>query len=69
MEARVCEYENSRDGHFIVDHHPDARTVWLVGGGSGHGFKHGPALGETVAGLVLDDKSPDPFFSLARRGM
>lgn len=67
VEARVCQYENSRDGHFIVDRHPGAPTAWLVGGGSGHGFKHGPALGEMVAGLVLDDKPPDPFFSLARR--
>jgi glycine/D-amino acid oxidase-like deaminating enzyme len=69
VEARVCQYENSRDGHFIVDRHPGARNVWLVGGGSGHGFKHGPALGEMVAGLVLDGRSPDPFFSLGRRGL
>ena len=69
VEARVCQYENSRDGHFIVDRHPGAPAVWLVGGGSGHGFKHGPAIGEMVAGLVLDDKPPDPFFSLGRRGI
>ncbi len=69
LEARVCQYENTPDEHFIVDRHPGAGNVWLVGGGSGHGFKHGPALGEMVAGLVLDDKSPDPFFSLARPGI
>ena len=40
--------------------------MWLVGGGSGHGFKHGPALGEKVAELVLGEKSPEAFFSLAR---
>jgi len=32
--------------------------VWLVGGGSGHGFKHGPALGEYVAGRVLGAACP-----------
>jgi sarcosine oxidase len=40
--------------------------VWIVGGGSGHGFKHGPALGEMVAGLVIEQKDADPFFRLAR---
>src|SRR5205807_1680421 len=39
VEARVCQYENSPDEHFIVDRHPRADHVWLVGGGSGHGFK------------------------------
>ncbi len=66
VESRVCQYENSPDGHFIVDRHPGAAAVWLVGGGSGHGFKHGPAIGEMVADLVLDGKAPDPSFSLPR---
>jgi glycine/D-amino acid oxidase-like deaminating enzyme len=66
VEARVCQYENSPDEHFIVDRHPAAANVWLVGGGSGHGFKHGPALGELVARLVLSDGTPDPQFRLSR---
>jgi glycine/D-amino acid oxidase-like deaminating enzyme len=66
VEARVCQYENSPDEHFIIDRHPAAANAWLVGGGSGHGFKHGPALGELVARLVLGDGSPDPVFRLSR---
>lgn len=66
LEARVCQYEESRDGHFIVDKHPGLDNVWLVGGGSGHGYKHGPALGERVAQLVLGERRIDPFFSLGR---
>jgi glycine/D-amino acid oxidase-like deaminating enzyme len=66
--AEVCQYEASPDAHFIIDRHPAAPNVWIVGGGSGHGFKMGPALGEMMAGLVLDDASPDPAFSLARFG-
>src|SRR5207248_10597229 len=66
VEARVCQYENSPDEHFIVDRHPAAANAWLVGCGSGHGFKRGPALGELVAGLVLADASPDPQFRLSR---
>jgi glycine/D-amino acid oxidase-like deaminating enzyme len=53
LESRVCQYENSPDGDFIIDRHPDAANVYVVGGGSGHGYKLGPALGEYVASLVL----------------
>lgn len=49
VESRVCPYENSEDGNFIFERHPEANNVWFLGGGSGHGFKHGPALGELVA--------------------
>jgi sarcosine oxidase len=53
VESRVCQYENTSNGDFLIDRHPDCENVWLVGGGSGHGFKHGPSLGEYVAALVL----------------
>jgi len=66
VETRVCQYEQTPDGHFIVDRHPAAANVWLLGGGSGHGFKHGPALGEMMAELVLKDREADPLFRVAR---
>jgi len=66
VESRVCQYENSTDQHFILDNHPEAQNVWIVGGGSGHGFKHGPALGEMVSNAVLGMKSPPPEFQLDR---
>ena len=66
VETRVCQYENSPDHDFLVDRHPRAGNAWLVGGGSGHGFKHGPALGELVAQNVLGEKPVEPLFSYAR---
>jgi monomeric sarcosine oxidase len=66
LEARVCQYEQSPDEHFIIDRHPAAANAWIVGGGSGHGFKHGPAVGELVARLVLTGAAPDAQFKLAR---
>lgn len=66
VEARVCQYENSRDGHYILDRHPQAENVWLLGGGSGHGYKVGPALGEMAAEVVLGKRAPEPFFQLKR---
>jgi glycine/D-amino acid oxidase-like deaminating enzyme len=66
VESRVCQYEQSPDSHFIIGRHPHAANVWIAGGGSGHGFKHGPALGEMMCGLVMDAKEPDPMFDLRR---
>lgn len=64
LETRVCQYENTSNGDFLIDRHPEWENVWLVGGGSGHGFKHGPALGEYVAGLLLTGGATDPRFTL-----
>ena len=66
IEARVCQYENSPDGHLILDRHPEAANVWIAGGGSGHGFKMSPALGEHMAGCVLGTAEPEPKFSIRR---
>jgi glycine/D-amino acid oxidase-like deaminating enzyme len=60
VDTKVCQYENSVDEHFIVDRHPAFENAWIVGGGSGHGYKHGPMLGEYVANRVTGhDKSPE----------
>lgn len=69
VETRVCQYENTPNGDFLIDRHPDFANVWLVGGGSGHGFKHGPALGEYVAGKVTQaDADTEPRFALSAEG-
>jgi monomeric sarcosine oxidase len=66
IETRVCQYEQTPDSHFIIDRHPMAANAWIVGGGSGHGFKHGPAVGEMVAELILKDREADATWRLAR---
>jgi len=66
LESRVCQYENSIDHNFILDRHPEAENVWIVGGGSGHGFKHGPVIGEIVADAVLGSKAPPSEMGLGR---
>jgi sarcosine oxidase len=64
--SEVCQYESTPDSHFIIDRHPNDPRVWIAGGGSGHGFKMGPVVGEMVASLVLGDATSDPRFALAR---
>ena len=67
-EARVCQYENSSNGDFLIDRLPDMANVVLVGGGSGHGFKHGPEVGRAAAALVLSGTArAEPRLSLATK--
>jgi sarcosine oxidase len=67
LDAHVCQYENTHNGDFIIDRHPVIENLWIVGGGSGHGFKHGPAVGRYVAALVDGDATVEPRFSLAAK--
>ena len=61
-----CFYTLSPDEHFIIDRHPELSNAWIAGGGSGHGFKFGPALGERIAAIVLGERQTDAMFALAR---
>jgi sarcosine oxidase len=71
VETRVCQYESTSNGDFLIDQHPDFTNVWLVGGGSGHGFKHGPSVGEYVTARVMQSSAAEnevaPRFSLATK--
>jgi sarcosine oxidase len=67
LESRVCQYENTSNGDLLIDRHPALENVWIVGGGSGHGFKHGPTVGEYVAAMIGGAGTPEPRFSLATK--
>lgn len=62
--SEVCQYENSDNGHLLIDRHPAWANSWIVGGGSGHGFKHGPAVGRYVADLALGTGRAEAAFAL-----
>ncbi|HEY6962649.1 MAG TPA: FAD-dependent oxidoreductase [Gaiellaceae bacterium] len=65
--ARVCQYDLTADTHFLVDRHPEHAGWWLVGGGSGHGFKHGPALAEYVADCIEGKREREAFHARGAR--
>jgi glycine/D-amino acid oxidase-like deaminating enzyme len=69
LESRVCQYENTSNGDFLIDRHPDLSNVWLAGGGSGHGFKHGPFVGEYLASQIFGKGRPEPRFWLKSKGV
>jgi glycine/D-amino acid oxidase-like deaminating enzyme len=65
--AEVCQYENSSNGDFLIDVHPTLNNVLLVGGGSGHGFKHGPEVGRYAAGRLMGSVKAEARFSLVTK--
>jgi glycine/D-amino acid oxidase-like deaminating enzyme len=65
--AEVCQYENSSSGDFLIDIHPQLGNVLLLGGGSGHGFKHGPEVGRYAAARLFGAVKEEPRFSLATK--
>jgi sarcosine oxidase len=71
VETRVCQYENTSNGDFLIDRHSQIENVWLVGGGSGHGFKHGPSVGQYVMQQLTARMEPvknsEPRFSLTTK--
>jgi len=66
LESRVCQYEDSPDRRFILDRHPVAKNVVLVGGGSGHGFKQSPVIGEIAASVAAGRSEPPLHYRLSR---
>ena len=65
--TKTCRYEISPDSHFIAGPHPEHAHVWIVGGGSGHGFKHGPAMAERITRAWHEDVALPPHFAVGLR--
>ncbi|MEW6208619.1 MAG: N-methyl-L-tryptophan oxidase [Acidobacteriota bacterium] len=67
-ETRVCVYNNTADDDFIIDWHQRLKSVLIVTGFSGHGFKFGPLVGRIAADLLARGKTSYPLdrFSFAR---
>ncbi|PWJ60288.1 glycine/D-amino acid oxidase-like deaminating enzyme [Dyadobacter jejuensis] len=66
LEQRVCQYTETPDREFILDKHPGVDNLWVMGGGSGHGYKHGASFGEMAANTVNGDLAVNPIFALGR---
>jgi sarcosine oxidase len=65
---RICMYENSPDGHFVIDRHRRYGNVIVAAGFSGHGFKFATVVGEVLADLAMEGRTRHPigFLGLSR---
>lgn len=62
--SQNCLYTSTPDHDYILDRVPGFDAVVLAGGGSGHAFKMGPAIGELCACLAL---GREPSLQVGRR--
>jgi sarcosine oxidase len=67
VETLVCQYENTFNGDFLIDRHPEFQNVWIAGGGSGHGFKHGPMVGAYLSDRILHNAPAEARFAIATK--
>jgi len=58
LKIATCLYTVTPDAGFVIDTHPASERVILASPCSGHGFKHSAALGEVLADLAQQGRSP-----------
>jgi glycine/D-amino acid oxidase-like deaminating enzyme len=65
--TRVCHYENTPNADLLADRHPAFDNVWLIGGGSGHGFKHAPGIAGSLWQAIKRGQQQEPRFTLGSK--
>ena len=65
-----CLYTSTPDHDYVLGELRKLPGVVIAGGGSGHGFKMGPAIGDAAAALALGDEvaMPVDMFRVDRFG-
>ena len=58
ISSRYCLYCDTWDGNFLIDHDPDREGLLVATGGSGHGFKFAPVLGNLIADVLEGAANP-----------
>ncbi|KAH8820872.1 FAD dependent oxidoreductase [Xylogone sp. PMI_703] len=57
--SRVCWYTDTQLADFLIDYHPQYSGLFLATGGSGHGYKFLPVIGEKIVdameGTLVDE--------------
>ncbi len=55
VQAKLCCYTDTLDGHYWIDRHPEIEGLTVGSGGSGHGFKMAPIIGDMIATTALGE--------------
>jgi sarcosine oxidase len=61
LETTSCRYTMTPDEDFIIDHHPEHRQIVIASPCSSHGFKFAPVIGQVLADLAVNEKTPYPM--------
>ncbi len=65
LEKKICFYTVTRDDSEQFAVKPWGGKAWVVSACSGHGFKLGPLIGDTVADAIAGERSPEEATRLA----
>lgn len=66
IQSRVCPYENTTDAHLLADKLPGSENLWVLCGGSGHGYKLGAGIGEYMCQRMNGEVSAEPLLCFSR---
>ncbi|KAI4613041.1 hypothetical protein J4E80_007097 [Alternaria sp. BMP 0032] len=59
-KSKICWYTDTRDGDFLISYHPKYKGLFVATGGSGHGFKFLPVIGDSIVECI-EGRTPDDF--------
>ncbi|KAJ5601813.1 hypothetical protein N7510_011347 [Penicillium lagena] len=58
-DTRICWYTDTPKGDFIISYHPAHKGLFLATGGSGHGYKFLPVLGDKIVDALEGRLEPE----------
>ncbi|KAH8598747.1 fructosyl amino acid oxidasesarcosine oxidase [Bisporella sp. PMI_857] len=61
--GRICWYSDTPTGDFLITYHPSYPNLFLATGGSGHGYKFLPVIGDKIVDCV-EGNTPEEFREL-----
>ena len=51
-KSRICWYSDTPTGDFLITYHPELEGLFLATGGSGHGYKFLPVIGDQIVNCI-----------------
>ncbi|CZT43064.1 related to fructosyl amino acid oxidase [Rhynchosporium secalis] len=51
-KSKICWYTDTPKGDFIITYHPEFEGLFLATGGSGHGYKFLPVIGDCIVDTI-----------------
>ena len=60
IKSKICWYSDTKNGDFLISYHPKYKGLFVATGGSGHGFKFLPVIGDAILECI-EGRTPEDF--------
>lgn len=67
FNTRICWYTDTPKSDWLIDHHPKYEGLFVATGGSGHGYKFLPVIGDRIVDVLLRQDRDDLGAELRRK--